>query len=597
MHGTLLRRIYPLYLGIILLSLIILIAYASSSFSAFYYEHMEVKLREEAFFVRNVFPPELLSDPSGAQAFIVRAARDQSSRITVILPDGKVIADSARAPDELDNHRNRPEVAAALRGREGLSRRTSESVSQELLYFAAPYPSDSNPLAVIRTAGILREPKAKLEDLYTGIGIAGFIILILTAGLSYFIVKKFSEPLAVIQRAAERFAQGDLDVRLSIDKPGEIRALAGAMNWMADQLKNRIGTIVRQKNELETILSGMTESVITLDPDLKIKSINRAAENLTGRSKMECRGKSLLEIFRSSELESFARDVLGQKASLEKTVLLYTALRARHLQAYGTKLDNGADKASGLLLVLHDITRLKQLEEIRKDFVANVSHELKTPITSIQGFVETLLDGALEDRDRAKQFLTIIENQAKRLNSIIEDLLSLSRLEQADTEIHKEETDLNPVLDSVFEVCASRAESKSIALRRSCPAGLRALVNPVLLEQAVINLLDNAVKYSPGGSEVLVALKEEERTVLISVADNGPGIPAKDLPRIFERFYRVDKTRSRNLGGTGLGLAIVKHITLAHGGTAWVESEMGKGSTFFIRIPLSGSEQSARQPG
>jgi two-component system phosphate regulon sensor histidine kinase PhoR len=551
---------------------------------------METKLREDAFFIRNVFPPELLSDQPGAQSFISRAARGQSSRITVILPDGKVIADSARPPEELENHKDRPEIAAALRGRDGVNRRTSESVSEELLYFAVPFPGGENPRAVIRTAGILREPRNKLEELYTGIAIAGIGILIFTAALSYIIVKKLSEPLVVIQRAAERFAQGDLNVRLSIDKPAEVRALAGTMNWMADQLKNRIGTIVRQRNELETILSGMTEAVITLDPDLHINSINRAAEHLVGRSKMECRGKSLLEMFRSSELDAFAREILGKKTSLEKSILLYTALRTRYLQAYGTILFNGNDKASGLLLVLHDITRLKQLEEIRKDFVANVSHELKTPITSIQGFVETLLDGAIEDRDKAKQFLTIIENQAKRLGSIIEDLLSLSRLEQADTEIHKEETDLNMVLDQVFEVCASRAKAKTILLRRFCPPGLRAVINAVLLEQALVNLVDNAVKYSPAGSEVRISLEKEKDTVLISVADNGPGIPAKDLPRIFERFYRVDKTRSRNLGGTGLGLAIVKHITLAHQGNAWVESEPGKGSTFFIRIPSAGSD-------
>ena len=584
-RSTLLRQIYPLYIAVVVLSLVLLIAYASAGFNASYYEQMEKKIDEDAVFLRNIFPREYLKDPDRAQDFVARASAGRSTRITVILPDGIVIADSARHPAELESHGERPEFLRAMKGGRGSSRRRSGSVAEELLYIAVPLYEGTEVSAVVRAAGVLQEPRDKLRELYAGIAAAGAVILLITGAAGYMITRRINEPLRTIHQAAEKFARGELDTRISVSRPEEARVLAATLNLMAGQLQSRIEAVTRRRNEVESILAGMMESVIFLDTDRRIKMMNRAAERLLRKTLGECAGKSLLDISRATEMESLGREIMLGRGPVDKTLSLHDEGRVMHLQAHGTLLRGPAGDPEGILLVLNDITRMNQLEAIRRDFVANVSHELKTPITSIQGFVETLSDGAIDDPSRARPYLKIIETQSKRLNSIIEDLLSLSRLESPDTDIRMEETEIDAVLDTVFDVYLPRAHAGGIDLKRKGTGGLRVRVNPLLIEQAVANLVDNAVRYSGSGATVAVSAVREENGISIAVEDTGPGIPAADLPRIFERFYRVDKARSRASGGTGLGLAIVKHIALAHGGIVQAESETGRGSRFVIRLP------------
>jgi two-component system phosphate regulon sensor histidine kinase PhoR len=390
----------------------------------------------------------------------------------------------------------------------------------------------------------------------------------------------------VIQEAARHYAREDFDYEFAVDTPEEIRALAETLNTMASQLKTRISTIMRQRNELGAMLSSMLEAVIVLDTRLLIKTMNPAAVSLIHKSLDEAIGRSILEVVRNSELHDFSQRVLSNGETLEESVVLYDTVPC-YLQAHGTVIRSERGDVEGVLLVMNDITRLKQLENMRKDFVANVSHELKTPITSIKGFVETLQDGALEDAERARHFLSIINRHADRLNAIIDDLLILSKIEDNPTrQISFNRHRLAEVVESALQVCEHQAYRRDIRLVPTCPPEFYAEINPILMEQALVNLVDNAIKYSNPGSTVEVRVLAKESYYVVSIVDSGCGIPERDLPRIFERFYRVDKARSRSLGGTGLGLAIVKHIAIIHGGEVTVDSDEGVGSVFSLILPV-----------
>jgi two-component system phosphate regulon sensor histidine kinase PhoR len=328
----------------------------------------------------------------------------------------------------------------------------------------------------------------------------------------------------------------------------------------------------------------MVEGVILLDAATHIRSLNQAARKLFAGDGRDAEGRSLVEFTRNAEIDEFARRAMESREPVERTIAVYES-EIVYLQLHGSALQNPAGKVDGVVLVLTDITRIKQLENMRKDFVANVSHELKTPITSILGFVETLRGGAIREPDRAERFLGIIAEHSHRLHMIVEDLLSLSRLESQGHELQREWVEIDEMVSGVMRAVSPEAERKSIGLHRDCECATEAYVNTSLLQQAITNLVDNAIKYSDEGASVRIEVARPVGELRISVHDTGPGIPKRDLSRVFERFYRVDRARSRALGGTGLGLSIVKHIAQAHGGSVEARSEVGSGSTFTIRIP------------
>jgi two-component system phosphate regulon sensor histidine kinase PhoR len=366
----------------------------------------------------------------------------------------------------------------------------------------------------------------------------------------------------------------------------ELAGLSETMNQMAGELQERINTITAQRNELEAVLSSMVEGVLAVDMEERIISMNDAAAEIFHCDPSEAEGRSIQEVVRHPDLQKFVGDALSSETPVEKDVVLYAA-EEQILNGLGTALRDAQGKRGGALIVLNDVTQLRRLETIRRDFVANVSHEIKTPITAIKGFVETLRDGAAKNHKDAERFLEIIDKHVDRLEAIIEDLLSLSRIErQAEREeILLQEGAIKDVLQTAIQVCQVKAAPKHIRLDLSCEEGLTAKINPALLEQAVVNLLDNAIKYSDAESAVTVAATTQDHEVMIAVVDHGSGIEKRHLDRLFERFYRVDRARSRKLGGTGLGLAIVKHIIQAHGGRVSVESQPGKGSTFTLHLP------------
>ena len=342
------------------------------------------------------------------------------------------------------------------------------------------------------------------------------------------------------------------------------------------------GGITSRRNELEAILNGMAEGVIVTDDNRRIRSINRAAGALFRIDPGQSAGKSIIEALRNVEIDQLVERVLQSGEALEANIVIYDR-EIQHVHAHATTLSGAG--AARVMLVLNDVTRVKRLESIRRDFVANVSHELRTPVTSILGFVETLRDGALDEPESASRFIDIIHSHSLRLNLIIEDLLSLSRLESYDAEIPVERCAIDGIVAAAISACEHDALHKSIEVCTRCSGDNIAYANPTLLEQALVNLINNAIKYSDAGSTVEIETEHAAGCLLLRIRDHGSGIPRRELGRVFERFYRVDRARSRDMGGTGLGLAIVKHIALAHNGEVTVESVEGRGSTFTLSIP------------
>jgi len=418
------------------------------------------------------------------------------------------------------------------------------------------------------------------------IGIALSVALV-AALVSLWIARRITRPLGEMRDGAQRFANGELNRRLPLYHSEELAGLARAMNQMAAQLDERIRTVVGQRNEQEAVLASMIEGVLAIDRSEKILRINQAAAILLDLQPEAAIGRSIQEVLRKPDLQKFVTAALQSKIPTETQMRLVIRGEERFLQTHGAPLRDAAGAEIGLLVVLNDITRLQRLENLRRDFVANVSHELKTPITAIKGSVETLLGGAIEEADNALRFLDIIARQADRLNAIIEDLLALSRIEQEEEKagIHLEPVAVNEVIQSALLACQVKARDKQVHFTVNCGEELQCLANATLLEQAIVNLIDNAIAYSSEGGAVQLGAQVVADDLEITVRDFGCGIEREHLPRLFERFYRVDKARSRKQGGTGLGLAIVKHIIQAHGGQVRVDSSPGEGSTFTISLP------------
>jgi two-component system phosphate regulon sensor histidine kinase PhoR len=426
------------------------------------------------------------------------------------------------------------------------------------------------------------------------------VSLLIAAGATSMLLKllrRIDEPLQRIQATARSLAEGDLEAKVpTISSPPELRAIATDLNYMSAQLRDRIGAISTQRNQLEAILKSMNEGVVVLDPSRQIVSMNAAAGELLGVESRQAEGRTLIRFVRHAQLDDLAEAAFSGQTSIERTITLYGE-RMLHLQVSATPLAAESADRIGTLIVMNDITRLMQLETLRRDFVANVSHELKTPITSIQGFVETLIDDPLTEPDETRRYLQIIEKHTNRLSAIIEDLLSLSRLEHADQNIAFNVFSLASIAQSVDSTIQTKAATKKIDIRWRIDGRDEAWGNRNLLEQALVNLIDNAIKYSSALDSIMVEMINDTRELIIRVSDRGQGIVARDLPRVFERFYRTDAARSRELGGTGLGLAIVKHIARAHHGTVHASSIYGEGSTFTIEIPQSELENRATGDG
>jgi two-component system phosphate regulon sensor histidine kinase PhoR len=589
----LLWHLYPSFLAIAFAVLLAVTWYASSSLHFFYYNQVASVLEQTARLAEFPLSPKIKAlDFPAVDGICKQVGKAASTRITVILPDGRVIGDSVENPANMKDHSDRPEFQGALVTGLGRSHRFSETLGKQMMYLAIAVRQDGNVLAVIRTSQSLTEIDKSLDDIYKKFFWASVLIAVIAAAVSLVVSKRMSRPVEQMTKTARLFASGDFSHSLSMPSATELAELAKALNEMAQQLKTRINTITEDKNQIQAILSSMIEGVMAIDAEGRVVSLNIAGANFLNIEQVQAVGRNVEEIVRNPELQQFVQDTLQGKDLSDTTDIFVINNGERFLQLHGSSLTDSKGQRNGAVIVMHDITQVHRLEGIRRDFVANVSHELKTPITSIKGFVETLLEGSLDKPQEAKRFLEIIARHSDRLNAIVDDLLSLSRLEE-DSEKRRlffENTYLRPVLVSAVELSKIKAEKKNITVELICDESIVAKINSVLIEQAVLNLIDNAIKYSQDNSNVKISVQKQEKEILISVCDKGCGIEKQHLSRIFERFYVVDKGRSRKLGGTGLGLSIVKHISQVHGGCVTVESKVNEGSTFTIHLPFSDTD-------
>lgn len=580
-------KIFPSLLAIVVIAVAIMVIYTEQTLKQSYREQTHQDLLDKAYLVEHLVTPMVLEQQYPEVDSLCKEIFEQTGvRVTLILSSGVVVADSRENPAIMENHALRPEVVESKENQIGVKERFSSTLQLRMMYLAMNVETAPEPY-VVRVAYPMTAIEKALGGLRFRIILGGLVVAILATVVSLILTRRISRPLESLKRGAERFARGAFKRKLSVKGSDEISTLAAAMNYMADEISTKITTITEHRQTQEAIMASMVEGVVAVDVDERIISINRAAADFFDINVHEYEGRYLHEVVRSSAMQLLVQQILlGGESESVQAELSTGVDKTRYLQASGSILRDNEGHGLGAVVVLNDVTRIQELEDLRRDFVANVSHELRTPITLIKGYVETLQDGSVDDAADVNRFLGIIARHSDQLNQLIEDLLSLSRIEQGPA-IKFEEGPLEFDLTLAISECEPKAREKNIVVKQQGVVDVNIEANHHLVGRAVSNLIDNAIKYSDPGSEIVVRTEMEDHAVKISVTDHGCGIEEQHLARLFERFYRVDKARSRELGGTGLGLAIVKHIANAHGGSIDVESTPGEGSTFSLTLPLS----------
>ena len=511
------------------------------------------------------------------------------ARITVITAGGRVLADSQADAESMENHAGRPEVQEALANGEGRSVRHSVTINRDLLYYAVRTVAPGEQPFVLRFALPVQTMEDVLASFRRKLWLSSFLVLLVAGGLSLLFSRGFTDRVDRLKDFSRRVAEGDFRP-LPRDGSGDaLEALGIALNRTASRLDRTIHTLTEERNLSGAILGSMVEGVAVVNASEQLVFANQGFAEILGLDVPPTAGRKLLEVVRQTELIQAVRGVLGGETRVQSEIVTGT-LRQHFFAATVAAVRSG--DTNGVVVVLHDITELRKLERVRRDFVANVSHEFRTPLTAIQGFAETLLGGAIDDPQNRTRFLEIILEHSRRLARLTEDLLMLSKMDAERLELEVHAINVRQLIESCVETSQHRAAEKNLNVSTSVPPNLPEIAGDRRrIAEVLQNLLDNAVQYTLAGGKIVLSAEAKGNEVVFTVADTGIGIPRADQPRIFERFYRVDVARSREAGGTGLGLSIAKHLVEAHGGRLWVDSEVGQGSKFHFSVPVYNAEQ------
>jgi two-component system phosphate regulon sensor histidine kinase PhoR len=550
-------------------------------------ERLESSLRVQTMTLAHLAADDFAAAPADVQALVERFAKATQRRVTLVRRDGTVIADSDRPVGELPNHADRAEIRTALHSGHGVDQRPSSSTGRVMLYAAHVPEHELRTSGVVRVAAYVDEIDQQVASVrqvfVTGAVLASLVALVFGA----FAMRRAARPLEEMHDVASALSSGDYAAR--VEEPGddELGVLGSTLNRLGGDMSERVSALTAGQDRLRAMVAGMVEGVIAVDDSDRITFTNHTARRMLGvAAGAEVRGERLWEAARVAEVPELLAEARRSDAAAQRELNLLLGGREVVVRAQAHRFADG-DRI-GVVVVLHDISELRRLERIRRDFVANVSHELKTPLTSIRGYVETLLDGALHDDRNNARFLEKIEQNTQRLSHLVTDLLSLARIEAQEGSLPLERVDLHALVEQTRKRHEPAAVGRDQTLRlESCNGALQVLGDREALTQVLDNLVDNALKYTPPEGHITIRLKREPGHAVLEVEDDGIGIPAEDIERVFERFYRVDKARSRAVGGTGLGLSIVKHLVVAMKGEVEVESKVDEGSTFRVRLVLA----------
>lgn len=521
-----------------------------------------------------------------------RLADDAGVRLTIIQADGQVASDSKSNPDQMDNHAGRPEFVAALMGKTGQDIRLSTTQGEQMLYVARPVfdSAGENVIGAVRVSKdliVVQNILGRIRLIY----LAGILLVSLLAGIiGWLFSSRLLHPLDELHSAVLKVSREDnISAKVAEPHEAELFDLANAVNKMSDKIKRRIEDLRNQRQQLEVILANLADGIIVFSEAGKVLLINRSACSLLEANPEKCQGQSAIELTLDHRFSAIVNQALAGQSIAEEIVMRRSTATAMTVQISAAPVKDGTDVLGGAIVVIRDVTILRRLEKVRTDFVANVSHELRTPLASIRAAAETLQNGAIEDPKAADRFTGIIISESERLTNLVHDLLILTTAESPEVTLRKGPIAVDDLIRQVVDqIITGRPEGSIPEVEVQIPDKLPLVdAEQEKIQEVLVNLIENAIKYTPSGGRVLVTANSQDSFLRVSVTDNGPGIPEEYVKRIFERFYRVDKNRSRSIGGTGLGLAIVKHIVEAHGGQVGVESLLGRGSTFWFTLPTN----------
>ena len=577
-------KLTVIFCSAIIFGLLLGYFYLTAHLKTFLDQNLQSNLKREIYLVRDLI--EEHGDTADVQLLARKISKEIGIRVTIVALNGVVRADSDLDEAELkviENHGGRVEIKEALKTGFGLSKRYSYTLKKELLYLAVPFGQKSVE-GIVRLAMPLSAVAIFESGSQRIVVLSLFLAFLLSLGFTYFMAIIISHPLEEMAGIARAMAAGDFSRKPSVRSRDEVGDLARAITHMSDQIKEKIDDIQQEKAKLDAVIMHMFEGIMVVDEKGVVQLMNPSLRKAF-LIDTPVHGRRAVEVVRNSVLSDMLSDLLTGKERIISHELVITFPDERVIQVNGVAIST-LNKIEGAVLVFHDITELRRLEKVRQDFVANVSHELRTPVASIKGYAETLLSGAMEDKQALKEFLGTIHENSDRLVNLINDLLDLARIESGRMKIVPVAMEAVSVVQRCLNILEKTIQDKKLSVTMDLPGDLtKVLADEPRFSQVVLNLLDNAVKYTSEGGSISVKAVSQDKNVRFDVIDTGIGIPEEDLPRIFERFYRVDKARSRDLGGTGLGLSIVKHIVLAHGGEVWASSQLGRGTTFSFTIP------------